>query len=182
MSDPTGWGDILDPGETILWQGRPDGAVVLKLSNIAMLVFGLFFAGFALFWMVLAARAGGMFWMFGLIHFSVGIGIAFGALFWSAYRRRHSWYTLSNRRAFIATDLPLRGKRLKSWPITPVSMLELVDGALGSVHFAQATKRGKNRSYRVKVGFERIADGSRVYRLMRNIQIAHRDSTGTGTS
>jgi len=90
MSIPTGWGDILDPGETILWQGRPDGAMVLKLSNIVMLVFGLFFAGFALFWMVLAASAGGVFWMFGLIHFSVGIGIAFGALFWSAYRRRHS--------------------------------------------------------------------------------------------
>ena len=80
----TGWDGILDDDEAIVWQGRPDGKVVFRPGNIIGFLFGLAFAIFALFWMILAASAGGFFWAFGLIHFSVGIGISFGALFWSA--------------------------------------------------------------------------------------------------
>ncbi len=170
MSGATGWQDILDPGEQIIWQGRPDGAVVLRAKNIMLLVFGLIFAGFALFWMVLAANAGGWFWMFGLIHFSVGVGIIWSAVYWSAYRRRRSWYTLTDRRAFIATDLPIRGKRLKSWPITPETSLELVEGPPATVNFATEVKRGEHSTYQVAVGFERIPDGKEVYRMLRDVQ------------
>jgi hypothetical protein len=170
MSAPTGWEGILDPGENIIWQGRPDGAVTLRPRNIMMLVFGLFFAGFALFWMVMAASAGGGFWMFGLLHFSVGVGIIFSALFWGAYKRRHSWYTLSDRRAIIATDLPLLGKKIKSWPITASSVLDLTQGPPDTVNFAEKTKRSKNGSYQVSICFERIPDGVEVYRKMRDIQ------------
>lgn len=174
MNKVAGWDGILGDDETILWQGRPDGAVTLRLQNLALLVFGLFFAGFALVWMVLAAAAGGGFWMFGLIHFAVGIGIATGALFWGAFRRRRTWYTLTDRRAFIATDLPLLGRRLKSWPIDADTMLDLEDADLATVNFARETRRGKNGHYQVAVGFERIADGKAVYRLMRDIQARDR--------
>ena len=170
MSTPQGWANILDPGEEILWQGRPDGAVTLRPRNIMMLVFGLFFAGFALFWMVMAAQSGGGFWMFGLIHFSVGAGIIFSAVFWGAFKRRRSWYTLTDKRAIIASDLPIIGKRLKSWPITSQSVLELEQGPPDTVNFAETYKRGKNGSTRIAIGFERIDDGSKVYRLLRDVQ------------
>jgi len=170
MSTPQGWQDILDAGERILWQGRPDGAVTLRGRNIMGLIFGLFFAGFALFWMVMAAQAGGGFWMFGLIHFSVGLGVIFSAVFWGAFKRRRSWYTLTDRRAIIASDLPLIGKRLKSWPITPESVLELQQGPPDTVNFAEKTKRSKNGSYQVSIGFERVENGREVFRLMRDIQ------------
>lgn len=168
MSDP--WAGILDEGERILWQGRPDGGIALRPRNIAMAAFGLFFAGFALFWMIMAAQAGGGFWMFGLIHFTVGAGIVASALFWDAFRRRRSWYTLTDRRAFIATDLPLMGKRLRSWPITADMGLDFVDGPLQTVNFATETRRGKNGPRTRTFGFERIADGREVYRMMRDIQ------------
>lgn len=179
MTAPAGWEGLLDEGETILWQGRPDAGVTIRPGNVMLLLFGLIFAGFALFWMVMAAQAGGGFWMFGLIHFSVGLGIVFAALFWAPFRRRGTWYTLTDRRAFIATDLPLMGKRLKSYPIDADSMLELADGPLATVNFAQELKRGKNGHYRVPVGFERIADGKTVYRLMREIQSADRENRDT---
>lgn len=165
-----GWESILDEGEKILWQGRPNGAVVFKLGNLMTFIFGLFFAGFALFWMIMAASAGGGFWMFGLLHFSVGIGLAFGSLFWSAFKRRRMWYTLSTRRAFIATDLPLKGRQLKSYPIGPDTILEFTDGPLATLNFNKEMRRGKNRTYTVDIGFERIKDGASVYRLMRDIQ------------
>jgi len=167
---PAGWAAILDPDETIQWQGRPDARVTWKLAYIATFLFGLAFAGFALFWMVMASQAGGGFWMFGLIHFSAGLGIAIGPPFWSAFSRRHTWYTLSNRRAFIATDKPFIGRRLKSYPITDETSIDYEPGPLATLHFAQETRRTKNGSRQVPIGFERISDGDEVYRQVREIQ------------
>jgi hypothetical protein len=170
MSTPQGWDSILDRDEKIIWQGRPDGVVTLRARNIMMLIFGVFFAGFALFWMIMAAQSGGGFWMFGLIHFSVGVGIIYTAVFWGAFQRRRSWYTLTDTRAIIASDLPIIGKRLKSWPITAESILELEQGPPDTVNFAETYKPGKNGSTRIAIGFERIDDGSKVFHLMRDVQ------------
>lgn len=171
MSAQGHWDGILDPGEEILWQGRPDGAVVFRPSSIFTFVSGLCFSGFALFWMVTASQEGGTFWMVGLLHFCVGLGISFGAIFWSAWKRRHSWYTLTNRRAFIASDLPFRGRSLKSYPVSDDTVLELEPGDLTTVWFAEATSRsGGGYLTTIKIGFERIPDGTEVYRLMRDVQ------------
>jgi hypothetical protein len=168
---PAGWGGILDAGERILWQGRPDQGFHLEITRLPLAVFGLFFAGFALFWMVMAAQAGGVFWMFGLLHFSVGVGLAFSALAWGTLKRRATWYTLTDRRAFIATRLPLRGKRLDSYTITPDTRLSLRDGSPGSVLFGREERRGnKGRVYTVDIGFERIDDAGSAFEILRDIQ------------
>lgn len=165
-----GWEGILDDDEEIVWQGRPDGKIVFRVGNILTFIFGLIFAGFALVWMLLAAAAGGMFWAFGLIHFSVGIALSFGALFFSAWLRRHTWYTLTNRRAFIATDTPVIGKRLKSYPIDDDTVLEFDEGDPGSIYFAEEVRRTNNGTSRKRIGFERIADARHVYGLIREQQ------------
>ncbi|MFN3207829.1 MAG: aspartate carbamoyltransferase catalytic subunit [Roseovarius sp.] len=163
------WDGILDPGERVLWQGRPDARVTVGIAAVGSMVFGLIFAGFALVWMILASQAGGFFWMFGLIHFSVGLGLAFGGILWEPWKRRHTWYTLTDRRAFIAQDLPLRGRTLKSYPITDQTRLEL-QGDPGSVMFDHEMRRRKNGHYRVDIGFERIAEADEVMRLIRQVQ------------
>ncbi len=167
---PPGWEGILDPGEAILWQGRPDGKVAWRIGHVFSFLFGLAFAGFALFWMVMASQAGGGFWMFGLIHFFVGLGLAFGPPFWSAWKRRHTWYTLTDRRAFIATDLPMRGRALKSYPITKSTALDYQAGEPATIHFAHEYRSTKNGSRRVPIGFERIEGGAEVYRIFRHLQ------------
>lgn len=170
MTAPVGWAGILDDDENILWQGRPDGAVVWKIAHLFTGVFGLAFAGFALFWMVMASQAGGLLWMFGLIHFSVGLSIGIAPPFASAWARRHTWYTLTNRRAFIASDLPLRGRKLKSYPITDDTVLDYQAGDPATIHFAHEMRRSKNGSRRRDIGFERIEDGAEVYALLRTVQ------------
>jgi len=164
------WAGILDPGEQVLWQGRPDPGVTITAANMATLLFGLVFAGFALFWMMMASLAGGAFWMFGLLHFTVGLCIAFGGIFWGPWRRRHTWYTLTDRRAFIARDMPIAGRTLKSYPITPETRLEFRDGTPGSIMFDHEMRRRKNGSYKVAIGFERIEDAQEVLRRMRQVQ------------
>lgn len=170
MSVPAGWDGILDPGEKILWQGRPDGNIVFKIGFIFTFIFGLFFAGFALFWMVMASQAGGFFWMFGLIHFFVGLSLAIGPPFYNAWSLRHTWYTLSDKRAFIATDKPFTGRKLQSYPINESTILEYTSGDLATLHFQKESRRTKNGTRMIDIGFERIAEGDKVYRLMRDIQ------------
>lgn len=168
---PTGWEGILDDGERILWQGRPDQGFYMDLVKLPVALFGFAFAAFALFWMVMAGQAGGGFWMFGLIHFSVGLGLAFSAVAWGTLKRRGTWYTLTDRRAFIATDLPFKGKRLDSYAITPGTRLSLRAGDPGSVFFSREERRGdRGRRYTVDIGFERIAGAERAYEILREIQ------------
>ena len=169
---PAGWEAYLDPGERILWQGGPDPAIVLSKGVLGTAIFGIFFSGFALIWMFMASMADGNFWMFGLLHFCVGVGIVAGAIFWPPWRRRHSWYTLTDRRAFIATALPFMSRKLKSFPITHDTVLEFNQGPLSTIHFHREQVRTKNGQRTVKVGFERIKDGDTVFALMRKIQRA----------
>ena len=168
---PAGWDGILDEGETIVWQGRPDPAFHVGFGHLFIALFGLVFAGFALFWMAMAAQAGGGFWMFGLIHFSIGAALVFNAVFGETIRRRGTWYTLTTRRAFIATDLPIKGKKLTSYPITGMTPLDYIDGPLATIRFAKEVRRGsKGSRYSVPVGFERIEDGEAVYKVFRKVQ------------
>ena len=170
MNNASGWEKIFEKDEVIRWQGRPDDRIHFGKRHWPTMVFGFIFAGFALFWMIAASAAGGIFWMFGLIHFSIGLLLAFAPILWEPYRRRNTWYTLTNKHAFIATDLPLFGRKLKSYPITGDMPLELEQEEIPSVYFASEWKRSKNGSYRRKIGFERIRDGLTVYGLLRDIQ------------
>lgn len=170
MTPPDGWDDILDRDEVIRWQGRPIPGYVLTGQRLFMALFGVFFAGFALFWMKLAATAPGFFWVFGMVHFSAGLVMIFGPTIWAHHRLSNSWYTLTNKRAIIATELMFQGRRLRSHPIVADTMLRLVDGTPGTVYFAQEMRIGAKRAYKVDIGFERLEDARAVYRMMRDIQ------------
>lgn len=188
MSAPSGWDGILAEGETILWQGQPDGRFAFGLAQVFTTLFGLAFAAFALFWMVLASSAGGLFWAFGLIHFSAGLGMVIVPVFWPPIRRRRTWYTLTDRRAFIATNLPFAGRRLRDYPIHEGTSLDHQKGwrddGLSTVIFHRTPARhrptnragaaqGRVHSQGADIGFERIKDGDKVAALIR--QIIERD-------
>lgn len=164
------WEDILDPGERVVWQGAPDTRVVIKYGSVSTLIFGLIFAGFALVWMVMTSQAGGTSWMIGLIHFSGGLGVIFYAVYWDALKRRYTWYTLTNKRAFIATNVPFLGRRLESYPITEATAISLDTKTPGSIMFSYEMRQGRNGDYRVDIGFERVENAKDVYRRMRQVQ------------
>lgn len=164
------WDGILQPGETVLWQGQPDGRVRFESRDLPKMIFGLLFAGFALFWMIMASAADGVFWMFGLLHFGVGLSLAAWPTYGVALTNRRTWYTLTNQRAFIATDLPWRRKRLQSYPITADTPLEFEDDSPGSIWFGARYPTGRRGNGKTRAGFERIHDARSVYRHFMNIQ------------
>ena len=166
-SAPTGWEGILDTDETILWQARPSSGLSLHGSNPLSIGMGIFFMAFSLYWISMANNIADhidgifpkIFPLFGVPFFLIGAYNAFGHIFWQAYLRSKTHYTLTNKRGFIATDHPFQGKLLKNYPIDAQSDVVLKIGPPDSIWFA-----GKG------VGFARIDDGREVLRLMRQIQ------------
>lgn len=178
---PEGWEGILAPGERILWQGRAEPGVDWPALIDMRTPFGLFFAGFACFWMWMAASMGapGPFPLFGLPFLLVGLHLAFGRVFWDALTRRSTHYTLTDRTAFIASA-PFGKRKLERWTLRPGMALVLDDGDPGAVWFDQITTPyssnfGPGRSRRYygprstsrRIGFDRIAGARQVYGLMR---------------
>lgn len=164
------WDGILEEGETILWQGRPVRRFRIKWGQVPTLLFGSAFSAFALFWMIMAMAASGPFWMFGLIHFTVGLAVALGPIILDNLLRKNTWYTLTDRRAFIATDMPMAGRKLKSYPINRSTLLTFQDGDPPSIYFAEEFHNTRNGSRRIEVGFESIDDAPAVMETMRSIQ------------
>ena len=163
------WQGLLGADERIVWQGTPSGKLRLEFRSPFEPLFFTFFTGFSIFWMIMASRAPGYFWMFGLLFFFVGSYSLVGVHFWKSYLRTQSHLTLTNRRAFIATTV--FGKRkLKSYPITPNTVLEYVDGTLGSIFFAKEELRGEDGTTVIPIGFELIEDARSVFALFRKVQ------------
>ncbi|MEM6760396.1 MAG: aspartate carbamoyltransferase catalytic subunit, partial [Pseudomonadota bacterium] len=140
MSDP--WDKILDKDERIIWQGAPKVRVKMEWNNAFEAPVALFFTGFSIFWMISASRGGGIFWMFGLLFFGVGMYQLVLVHFWKAHQRRNTHYTLTNKRGLIATDSNFNGRVLDSYPLTEASTVTLKDGALVSIYFATKTIQG----------------------------------------
>jgi hypothetical protein len=178
-TDPSrAWEGIIDPDERILWQGKPVSRLVFRPSDLVISAFGVFFFCFAVFWMTMAGwissgtgPMGYIFPLFGIPFVLVGAYMLFGKYFWDAYRRRRTWYTLTDRRAFIATDI-IGNRTLKDYRIEPDSDITLLEeGGEQTIWFAEVVKRGqKGATYTEPVGFELLADGREVYSVMQDVR------------
>lgn len=179
MTDMDEWDGILDEDETILWQGRPGKAHFLNKSDLYTVATGI--GALAISALVVSNKQSeeNMLWLFAYLFFAMGAGIVLKGLFWRTFVRRYTWYTLTNRCAYIATHLPFLNKSLKSYPITEHSQLELIDGPMPSLNFAIETRRTDEGIHYKTIGFERIPDAKDVYRLMRDIQTTALDRTQT---
>lgn len=178
---PESWEAYLDPGERLLWEGEPAAGIRIRGSDIAQSVFGLFFGGFAIFWVTMASSMtsgqsmpGDMgifqfFPLFGVPFVLVGAYMVFGQYVWKAFVRGRTRYALTTKRALIAKSV--WGRSLKSWPINGRTRIELEPGRESTIWFAEEERRGsKGRRYTVKKGFEYIPGGEELYRMMRQVQ------------
>jgi hypothetical protein len=166
MSDP--WEGILEEGETILWQGRPDPAFALTREDIVPMVFGLVFSGFALIWMAIAMTGGSFFWMFGLIHFSAGLCMTIYSLLRDTVARRYSYYTLTSRRAIIGLSYPWRAPSLRKFRLTHTRKI-----STDHVHTVTFGPPGRSKRHPLPTcapQFTRIDEAENVYHLMQQIQ------------
>ncbi len=165
------WDGVLQDGEVLLWQDQPALSLVLEDIRWLEAGMGVFFMGFSIVWMGMTAQAGGIFWMFGLIFFFIGMRNSLGQFLIDPWLRRQTYFTLTNQRAFVASRKLMGGKVLKSYVIDKNSPLELEQGQTHSIYFAtEERRRNKGGRYTAKIGFEHMSESAEPFQLLEKIR------------
>lgn len=90
---------MLEPGETVLWEGKP--VYRRPRSSGYVIFFGIFWLSFAIVWTVVVGSMAGAFALFGFPFITVGIWILFG----TGYSARHAfagtYYMITERRILL---------------------------------------------------------------------------------
>ncbi|MFE3837366.1 hypothetical protein [Pseudogemmobacter sonorensis] len=187
---PEDWRAFLDPGEALLWSGRPRAGLRYDRQVAARSSPGLFILAFALLWTggagavaIAMVAQGGSAWRFVILGFPafglifVWFGLEMLVLHWfrdAALRARTS-YALTSRRALIHEGG--HAPRLRSWPILPGTVIDYSPYTRHppEVRILFATEEkvdaDGDRTY-TRTGFDRITEGARVMHLLRQVQTA----------
>lgn len=93
------------PGEKITWSGQPVPRL-LAVSDGYIVPFSLLWCGFAIFWEVSAIKQGapGFFALWGVPFVLMGLYLVFGRFVYKSYRKKHTYYVVTNKRVFVLTD------------------------------------------------------------------------------
>jgi len=107
-------GEIV-PDEEILWVGQPDPAVIFTNADIFLVPFSILWGGFAVSWecsalfMPVVSNHGTsfpliIFPLFGLPFVIIGLYITFGRFIYKKWKKQHTYYAITNKRAIILSD------------------------------------------------------------------------------
>ena len=166
-ADP--WEGLLADGEEILWQGAPSPGLSLAWQGPMEPITGLVVIWFAWPWLSSVSSGVKYLWILGAALLALSFYWLVGVHFWRAYQRRQTHYTLTDRNAFIATDI-LGRKRLERYRINRDTDVVLEEKKLANIWFAEKVVRTQKRSHIRPVGFEKIENGAEVYALFRLAQ------------
>jgi hypothetical protein len=165
----------LNKQERLLWSGRPRQGLRLRPDDIYMIPFSLMWGGFAFFWEfgVTTKKAPIFFELWGIPFVLVGIYMIIGRFFWDSYKRKSTYYGLTNQRAIIiqggSSGNNVKAVSLKN--IDEISLQERSDGS-GNIVFGPVIPRYARRSYGQTLSptFDLIDDVRKVYDQVKHVQ------------
>ena len=174
-SDTDAWRQIsayLPVGEKLLWAGRPEQGLRLRLSDLYLIPFGLFWCvlGVAFLWGAFEVGSGYALWFglpFGLLSLVIGVFIVIGRYFYDAWVRARTVYGLTDRRLVIVSKNPSPTLDLPHLrDITDVS-LRKGRGGEGTIQLGTDTViHSGDRDYKLTYSLDLIPDAAQVYRLI----------------
>lgn len=164
----------LRDGETVLWTGTPYENA--SYHPPLVFIFGvLFWLGFVIAWMVIAARLGGLFALAGIPFLLIGGVMLWFLTFGIARRGKTTLYAVTETRALILYDTP-HGTDCLEYAFSRLSgvMLRHVRNGSGTIELVspesmvlQNMNYVAGRRARLAGGtFEMISNPERVYRLI----------------
>lgn len=164
----------LQPGEKLIWAGRPVNPGSFGRQYRAQALFGIPFLAFALFWTATALTMTNastdtpwffryIFPAFGLPFIVVGAGLVSGPLR-ARFRARLTLYGLTDKRLIVRED-----DFVQSWSFDQVQMIRRRDnrGGSGDVVFREERTGGSRGSRYQPVGFFGIAEPQKVEQAIR---------------
>ena len=178
------WAAVLEPGERLLWTGRPVTGFHVRIRHLGPSIIGLIFTPFAI-WLSVAALfqipegTGDRAVLIGIILFFLVAGgwLIAGMHVLDMLRRRGMHYALTDRRAL--TDVDFLGRVTYAVEIEPDSPVWLARTTPGSAFFGQlrpppglfGSFGGPRRRSGIKLlGFELIEDAEQVHELLQQVQ------------
>jgi hypothetical protein len=176
----------VEPDEELLWVGRP-GRNRYLLSSIPIVLFGIPWTAFSVFWVVMAsgARAGGPMWglfpLFGVPFVLIGLGML-SSPFRLSWQGRRVAYAVTNQRVILLEPRFTGGVRIISMSgdeLTPLERVERHDGS-GDVCFGEQYEyaRGRNRPASTPRRFLGIPHVREVESLVRRTLLPKRSDAG----
>jgi hypothetical protein len=175
------WTPHFRPDERLLWEGAPQPGFHQPGKSLFLMAFGLPFllAGIGVVAFGLqrlhaaptASDAGLAVFAaaFGLPFAAIGAFLVLGPVHEALLAPRRLRYALTSRAAYIFRHTLSR--KLEVYPITPTTSLELEKGkGADTVWFHTRLEQGPDGPATAHVGFRNIADGDRVFQLIRGIQ------------
>lgn len=120
----------LERDEQIHWTGQPRQGIILRTMDIFMIPFSLVWLGFAIFWMLMAARSSTLFALFGIPFVVVGAFFTVGRFILDAKYRKNTIYGITDDRIIIKTGLNKGMVRtLDLHSLTNIEFTEDADGS-----------------------------------------------------
>jgi hypothetical protein len=165
------WNAILSPDEEILWQGRLEKGLALDVKNAKEFLPGALSVGFAIVWMHATRDGATEMQAIGLLLFLAGGHQLFFTPFFRGYLPRAcTFYTLTDKRAFVAVDHPLTGRSLKPYKIGPETSLDFQLAPYACIYFASELEQGHESTTAHRIGFANLKDGEAVFGIMGQVQ------------
>lgn len=172
----------LEPGESLLWAGKPKQGILLQASDAFLIPFSLVWCGFAIFWEWSVLRSPGttIMALAGIPFVVIGLFFVFGRFVWDARRRAKTYYGLTDRRVVILSRSPSRTtSSLSLKTLQEISIAERADRS-GTIVFGQQHPMAKmyggaswpGMGRYVAPSFEAIQDAKRVHHQILEAQRA----------
>ena len=179
---------LLQPGESLLWSGKPGKIRLLGKEDIFLIPFSLFWCGFLGFTIRNTWQDDNTalpFKLFFLPFIAVGLWMLVGRFVWKLLTLRKERYALTSQRIIIQSGKERKTLELASLP--QISVTERADGS-GDIHFGQQLqtyygasgfRSDRQRVYRSNIpAFHAIADVNRVEYRIRQAAEQLRDARG----
>ncbi len=136
----------LTAGETALWAGQPSTSVIFHREDAFLIPFSLLWGGFAIFWE--ASVAG--FWgapgqrtapsyfmlLWGVPFVLIGQYLIWGRFLFVAWKKRRTYYAVTNRRALVVQDSWRRKMASAYLDTLPALIKENSSNGMGTLRFA----------------------------------------------
>lgn len=108
------------PSERLLWSGAPDPAAHFTRSDLFLVPFSIFWAGFVVFWEAGAVTQGApLFFVLWAVPFVlIGLHMLVGRFFYKSFAKRRTVYAITDRRVLVlgpgarTDELPTTGSAL----------------------------------------------------------------------
>lgn len=162
------WDEFLDDGETVLWQGQPKPVIRMDSNAKIGLALGSVFVLYYIIGTIVRWPEIPMVQVvINLVMTCVGLWLMYEATLRQIVRRKRTWYTVTNKRAFVATDPVFDERKLAVHPITPQTPLTRKDDG---ILFGKTTLKTWLGQRKVPIGFFCLEDPDLVMSHLKTAQ------------